>query len=112
ITWLLEPLRPKTETQEWSGTNQHPEHNSKVGSTLTAFVHFAYEWTHKTVVFADLQTMTMGSVEGTCNVLYDIMSHTIGGDSGVGDHGLQGIQKFVEQHKCNIKCVGFGLNPL
>ncbi|KAE9403508.1 hypothetical protein BT96DRAFT_1080110 [Gymnopus androsaceus JB14] len=59
ITWLLEPLRPKTETQEWSGTNQHPEHNSKVGSTLTTFVHFAYEWTHKTVVFADMQCKTI-----------------------------------------------------
>ncbi|KAJ3991959.1 hypothetical protein F5050DRAFT_1580486, partial [Lentinula boryana] len=57
ISWLLEPMRPRgIEPTKWSGTMQHPEHNSKVGDTLTSFVHFAYEWTHQTVVFADLQS--------------------------------------------------------
>jgi hypothetical protein len=35
---------------------QHPSHNNKVGSTLTAFAHFAYLHTHRTLVFADLQS--------------------------------------------------------
>ncbi|KAF8824200.1 hypothetical protein HHX47_DHR8000161 [Lentinula edodes] len=56
IVWLLEPMRPRTATKKWSGTMQHPGHNSKVGDTLTSFVHFAYQWTYETVVFADLQS--------------------------------------------------------
>lgn len=56
IVWLLEPMRPAKQPKKWSGTMQHPDHNSKVGDTLTSFVHFAYQWTEKGVVFADLQS--------------------------------------------------------
>ncbi|KAE9397802.1 hypothetical protein BT96DRAFT_789121, partial [Gymnopus androsaceus JB14] len=107
IIWLLEPMRSTTrQPNKWSGTMQHPAHNSKVGDTLTCFVHFAYQWTEKTMVFADLQTMRVGDPEsgGEWQVLFDVMTHTLGGDSGVGDHGLKGIQEFVNMHQCNKKC--------
>ncbi|KAJ3780281.1 kinase-like domain-containing protein [Lentinula aff. detonsa] len=97
---------------KWSGTMQHPEHNSKVGNTLTSFVHFAYEWTHQTVVFADLQTSKVGSENGGTNILFDPMSHTLGGNSGVGDHGNTGIQQFLRSHHCEKRCRELGLKTI
>ncbi|KAK7438440.1 hypothetical protein VKT23_018052 [Stygiomarasmius scandens] len=43
ITWLLEPIRNASTTKKWSGTMNHPSHTNKVGDTLHAFVHFAYQ---------------------------------------------------------------------
>ncbi|KAJ3969764.1 hypothetical protein EV361DRAFT_963860 [Lentinula raphanica] len=110
IGWLLEPMRPKTAiTKKWSGTMQHPEHNNKVGDTLTSLVHFGYSWTHKSLVFADLQTTKIGGTTGGLYVLFDVMCHTMVGDSGVGDHGLEGIKTFVGTHICEKKCRDLGL---
>ncbi|KIK58584.1 hypothetical protein GYMLUDRAFT_143938, partial [Collybiopsis luxurians FD-317 M1] len=53
IAWLLESKRPQGATKKWSGTMQHPSHNSKVGLTMTTFAHFSLEWTQKTLVFVD-----------------------------------------------------------
>ncbi|KAK7435411.1 hypothetical protein VKT23_019673 [Stygiomarasmius scandens] len=61
ITWLLEPIRNASTTKKWSGTINHPSHTNKVGDTLHAFVHFAYQYTQNFVVFADLQTAMYGS---------------------------------------------------
>ncbi|KAI0049081.1 hypothetical protein FA95DRAFT_947202 [Auriscalpium vulgare] len=32
------------------------------------------------------------------------MTHTIAGDSGVGDHGHAGIDAFINQHICTSLC--------
>ncbi|KAJ3993927.1 kinase-like domain-containing protein, partial [Lentinula boryana] len=113
ITWLLEPMRPKAlATTKWSGTMQHPSHNSKVGDTLTTFVHFTYQWTYKTLVFADLQSESGGVTGSGDYVLFDVMTHTLAGQSGVGDHGLEGIQKFCDMHACSNKCKNLGLSPI
>ncbi|KAJ3806027.1 kinase-like domain-containing protein, partial [Lentinula aff. lateritia] len=111
ITWLLEPIRPRASvTTKWSGTMQHPLHNSKVGDTLMTFVHFAYHWTYMTLVFADLQTTRVGTVAGGSgdHILFNVMTHTLAGQSGVGDHGLEGIQKFCDMHECRNKCKNLG----
>ncbi|KAJ3747078.1 kinase-like domain-containing protein, partial [Lentinula detonsa] len=100
------------EPTKWSGTMQHPEHNSKVGDTLTSFVHFAYEWTHQTVVFANLQTLKVGSENGGTNILFNPMSHTLGGNSRVGDHGNTGIQQFLRSHHCEKRCQELGLKTI
>ncbi|KAJ3911434.1 kinase-like domain-containing protein [Lentinula edodes] len=115
ITWLLEPMRPRASvTTKWSGTMQHPLHNSKLGDTLMTFVHFAYHWTYKTLVFADLQTTRVETVVGGSgdHILFDVMTHTLAGQSGVGDHGLEGIQKFCDMHECRNKCKNLGLGLL
>ncbi|KAK7437693.1 hypothetical protein VKT23_018409 [Stygiomarasmius scandens] len=113
ITWLLEPMRNASTTTKWSGTMDHPQHpTSKVGDTLYAFVHFAYQYMDNTLVFADLQTAKHGCANNGYNILFDVMSHTICGDSGAGDHGLGGIKKWVDEHICQQRCVNLGLKAL
>ena len=36
----------------------------------------------------------------------------VSSDSGVGDHGQDGIETFVEQHVCTSHCESLGLAPL
>ncbi|KAJ7363724.1 kinase-like domain-containing protein [Mycena albidolilacea] len=114
VTWLLEPFRPN-HPEKWSGTNQHPSHHkNKLGSTLTAFAHFVFLTSLRTIVLADIQTCKAhvnGSVEPK-QVMFDLTTHIIKGDSGVGDHGQKGLDMFVEQHQCNNRCMGLGLEPL
>lgn len=58
-TWIIEKQRPMT-VSKWSGTLAHPNyHHDLVGATICAFVHFAYIFSQRTVVFADVQ--------GVCN---------------------------------------------
>jgi hypothetical protein len=63
-------------------------------------------------------------------VLFDVMSHSqtscvislllsplvayvaYFSDSGIGDHGLEGIKSFLEQHVCNYVCNGLKLASL
>ncbi len=94
IVWLLEPERSSI-IQRWSGTMQHPKQTTnKTGATVTAFAHFAYIFSLRTIVFADIQskwgyqclhsmlTTILGSPgklahsheRGT--ILFDVMTHT------------------------------------
>ncbi|KAJ7573523.1 hypothetical protein C8J56DRAFT_903326 [Mycena floridula] len=112
VTWLLEELRPKG-CKRWSGTNNHPVQHSKLGTTLNAFAHFAFLYTNNTVVLADLQTSPARDHHGKAiNVLFDIMTHTINEDSGVGDFGPDGIAIFVDLHECVDHCRGLRLESL
>ena len=71
--------------------------------------------------------MTFQSVDTL--VLFDLMSHSVQSyvyqyvllfflliygirDSGIGDHGQEGIDAFTSQHSCNIICLGLGLKSL
>ena len=56
-TWIVEPRRPMSVTK-WSGTLTHPNHHGDlIGATICAFVHFAYVYSHNSIVFADIQGM-------------------------------------------------------
>ncbi|KAJ7933136.1 hypothetical protein B0H13DRAFT_1856426 [Mycena leptocephala] len=37
-------------------------------------------------------------------IIFDVMTHTREGDSGIGDHGVKGIEKWRDQHDCNAFC--------
>ncbi|KAL0062900.1 hypothetical protein AAF712_010221 [Marasmius tenuissimus] len=68
--WLLEPLRATTApTTKWSGTMQHPTPTGMLGATMTALAHFAYKYTHNTIVFADLQSTRIAADKGGVNIL-------------------------------------------
>ncbi|KAJ7892497.1 hypothetical protein B0H14DRAFT_3126074 [Mycena olivaceomarginata] len=41
---------------------------------------------------------------GGVQVLFDIMTHTLNGLSGVGDHGKSGITGFLKKHECGNRC--------
>ncbi|KAJ6618471.1 hypothetical protein B0H10DRAFT_2217608 [Mycena sp. CBHHK59/15] len=43
-------------------------------------------------------------------VLFDVMTHTLNGSSGVGDHGQPGINTFLKKHECRNRCCNLRLS--
>ncbi|KAF5320648.1 hypothetical protein D9611_013717 [Ephemerocybe angulata] len=43
-------------------------------------------------------------------ILFDLMTHTISGESGVGDGGKEEIKQFLVQHECKDVCERLGLD--
>ncbi|KAJ7109057.1 kinase-like domain-containing protein, partial [Mycena crocata] len=111
VTWLMEPFRPGS-SQKWSRTNQHPSHpKSAVGSTANAFAHFVYA-TFGTIAVADIQTSRARIGNTAADVMFDLTTHTTEGNSGVGDHGTDGLKTFCEQHECVSRCEKLNLGDL
>ncbi|KAI0752400.1 hypothetical protein C8Q80DRAFT_1117844 [Daedaleopsis nitida] len=114
VVWLLEPRRTKT-VKRWSGTLVHTSQSDKKHSTMGAFVHFTYEWSKHSIMFADLQS-SIGRLPGPHleygNILFDVMTHTPAGESGIGDHGLEGMATFVKDHHCFKVCDELDLQEL
>ncbi|KAJ7678789.1 kinase-like domain-containing protein, partial [Mycena rosella] len=102
IVWLLEPLRNPSVTH-YTGTMEHPTPRGQLANTMSTFVHYAFQWSEGNVIFADIQGHAMGII------IFDLMTHTPEGDSGVGDHGPKGIQKWQSQHDCNSYCKNLDL---
>jgi hypothetical protein len=81
---------------KFSGTLQHPPRNDKMGKTITAFAHFVYVVSKKSLVFADIQglwyihlglSILMWCIPGSPMnvndrdgvVLFDLQTHTSDG---------------------------------
>ncbi|KAG6834598.1 hypothetical protein H0H93_008682 [Arthromyces matolae] len=110
--WLIEPLRT-TSVVKFSGTLCHPTRSDKIGKTITAFAHFVYEISQKSMVFADIQGSPMTINGGKAvTILFDLMTHTMDMSSGVGDHGKDSITSFVTQHVCDFFCRNLDLPSL
>ncbi|KAJ6629943.1 kinase-like domain-containing protein, partial [Mycena sp. CBHHK59/15] len=105
VIWLFEPRR-SSKVKRWSGTNEYPPwHQNKLGSTLTAFAHYAYLFSLESTIFCDLQTAAAIDENGDAiQVLFDVMTHTLDHSSGVGDHGKTGIESFLKKHQCMNRC--------
>ncbi|KAJ7616017.1 kinase-like domain-containing protein [Roridomyces roridus] len=113
MVWLAEPFRTG-HVVKWSGTDEHPNHStSKLGNILNCFAHYIYQNSAESIVLADIQTtMAVLKTGQVSQVLFDLMTHTTNGASGVGDNGEDGIKKFVEQHECSKRCRDMGLMNL
>ncbi|KAJ6510988.1 kinase-like domain-containing protein [Mycena sanguinolenta] len=111
VIWLFEPRR-SSKVERWSGTNDYPPwHQNKLGSTMNTFTHFVYLFSQESTVPADLQTSTVVQESGDAvQILFDIMTHTLDGSSGVGDHGQAGILAFLAKHQCRKRCSNLRLN--
>ncbi|KAJ7142733.1 kinase-like domain-containing protein, partial [Mycena epipterygia] len=117
IVWLFEPRR-SSKVKHWSGTNEYPAwHQSKLGSTLSTFAHYAYLFSQESTILADLQSVLYLFPSGSAltkmaraSVLFNVMTHTLDGSSGVGDHGKPGIKTFLEKHECVNRCKYLGLS--
>ncbi|KAJ7020146.1 kinase-like domain-containing protein [Mycena alexandri] len=107
FAYLVEPLRSTTVTK-FTGTFGASTATDKLTSTVLAFSHYVMQDTACFLAFADLQ----GSRHNRSLVLFDPMSHTIGGKSGTGDHGAEGIRQTIESHTCNLLCSGLNLSPV
>ncbi|KAK7012365.1 kinase-like domain-containing protein, partial [Favolaschia claudopus] len=104
ITWLVEPKR-STSVEHFSYTVVHKSCKRDFrSSTIYAFAHFVWGHSNQTMIFADLQGTPafVGRKDGL--VLFDPMTHTVGGNirenSGIGDFGLEGINSFLRDHSC------------
>ncbi|KAJ3542601.1 hypothetical protein NMY22_g3455 [Coprinellus aureogranulatus] len=107
IMFLVELYRRASEDllQKYSGTMQHYTHASDLLSmTIYALTHFVYWYSDHLIVLADVQG-TPGRVKGGDGfIIFDVMTHTADGDSGVGDFGKEGIETFKSQHVCKEIC--------
>ncbi|KAJ6603744.1 kinase-like domain-containing protein [Mycena sp. CBHHK59/15] len=102
IVWLLEPLRNSSVTH-YTGTMDHPAGQGQLAHMLSAFVHYSFQWSEGTIVFADIQGSSGRlSTNAMGIIIFDMMTHTTDGDSGVGDYGEKGIEKWRDQHDCNV----------
>ncbi|KAJ7174850.1 kinase-like domain-containing protein [Mycena filopes] len=122
--YLVEPLRSSV-VQKYTGTFGASTAKDKLTSTILAFSHFVMEDTACLLAVADLQghsfhflsscyvlILLPGSRHNGFLVLFDPMTHTIGGNSGAGDHGSKGIRETIESHTCNLLCQGLELSPV
>ncbi|KAJ7797992.1 hypothetical protein B0H14DRAFT_2618364 [Mycena olivaceomarginata] len=105
VIWLFETRR-SSPVKHWGGTNEYPAwYQNKLGSILNAFAHYVYLFSQESTVPADLQTATVVNENGEgVQVLFEIMTHTLNGLSGVGDHGKSGITCFLKKHECGNRC--------
>ncbi|KAF5332096.1 hypothetical protein D9611_008102 [Ephemerocybe angulata] len=101
--WLIEPRRTMSVTK-YCGTMEYPRRSDKIGVTLSAFLHYVFWASQEEFVFSDIQGSRMNVRGVDTLILFDPMSHTVEGDSGVGDHGSEGIETFKAQHRCSHIC--------
>ncbi|KAJ7839820.1 kinase-like domain-containing protein, partial [Mycena olivaceomarginata] len=109
LTWLTERKRPSS-VIKFSGTLVHHSHCRDLRSaTISAFAHFVFGYSKCTLVVAYLQgtPCLVRNHEGL--ILFDLMTHTKEGDSGVGDFGHKGIQTFINNHNCTDLCHSLSL---
>ncbi|KAJ7870108.1 kinase-like domain-containing protein, partial [Mycena olivaceomarginata] len=100
LTWLVEPRRSSF-VEHFTYTLSHKLHKKDLPSaTIHAFAHFAWGHSNRSLVFADLQGICTPALVGHKDgmVLFDPMTHTKNGASGVGDFGIEGIESFLQDH--------------
>ncbi|KIO21260.1 hypothetical protein M407DRAFT_245542 [Tulasnella calospora MUT 4182] len=102
--FLVEPLRSTTAVIKFSGTLGSRVATDGLSGTINAFAHYAAQWFAASRVFCDLQGSFHKSAIETAFILFDPMTHSINGDSGPGDHGVDGLQAFIKAHKCSQHC--------
>ncbi|KAJ7148736.1 kinase-like domain-containing protein [Mycena crocata] len=104
IVWFIEPLRNAAVTH-YTGTMDHPAGTGQLAHTLAALVHFAFQHSYGTILFADLQgSVGRLSTNKMGILIFDPMTHSPEETSGVGDHGSKGIDRWRAQHDCNTFC--------
>ncbi|KAG0692692.1 kinase-like domain-containing protein [Suillus ampliporus] len=105
--YLVEPRRVSSAILKFSGTLGVHNRTDKWSATIMAFSHFVLESSACEYMFADLQgSIDRGILHDTESVLtmFDPMTHTPLGESGLGDHGFEGIHDFVDSHECSAIC--------
>ncbi|KAJ8081666.1 hypothetical protein PM082_007512 [Marasmius tenuissimus] len=111
ITWLCEPWHTGA-PERFSGTTHFKPMRDEdlLHDTIHAFTHYAYHWSKKDLVFADIQGSYGKLPDGRSGtILYDVMTHSTDGTTGVGDFGRIGHQKFQLQHNCGRICKEIGI---
>ncbi|KAJ7231475.1 hypothetical protein B0H12DRAFT_1239951 [Mycena haematopus] len=132
LAYLVEPLRSTTVVEKFSGTIGGSDNSpNQLSSTMSAFTHYILEKTACRFAITDLQgeysvfrvnlgfiLHLVGSLHcaraGTSQewILFDPMSHSLSGNTGVGDHGPTGIDDTIRTHKCSFVCRSMKLSNM
>ncbi|THU78811.1 kinase-like protein, partial [Dendrothele bispora CBS 962.96] len=113
VVWLVEPFRLSSPERFSKPMNFVMNTEDDKIKTLNAFVHYAFQSTGDDFLYADLQGSLAKMMNGSIGiVLFDPMTHSGAGDSGVGDEGPQAHELYATQHVCDEFCDDLGLNPL
>ncbi|KAJ6629762.1 kinase-like domain-containing protein [Mycena sp. CBHHK59/15] len=105
MTWLVES-KCASVVISFTSTLDHKARGSEdiQSETVHAFAHYIFGYSGGEFVFEDLQG-TPTPVRGNDGlVLFDPMTHTMAGGSGLGDFGIDGIETFINTHECNRLC--------
>ncbi|KAJ7071775.1 kinase-like domain-containing protein, partial [Mycena belliarum] len=106
-TYLVEPLRSSTAVEKFSGTIGGSDNSTnKISSTMTALTHYILQSTACRLAFTDLQGSLHSGRPGAPRelVLFDPMTHSLSRQTGVGDHGPEGIDDTISTHRCSFMC--------
>ncbi|KAJ7118159.1 hypothetical protein C8R44DRAFT_558970, partial [Mycena epipterygia] len=128
LTYLVEPLRTSTVVKKFSGmVGGSDKRTNKLSSTICALTHYILQATACKQAFTDLQGKTRlivmqflsDNLTGSLHcsrpgavqemVLFNPMSHSLSGTTGVGDHGPDGIEDTIKTHKCSFMCMSMNL---
>ncbi|KAJ7098702.1 kinase-like domain-containing protein, partial [Mycena belliarum] len=106
-TYLVEPLRSSTAVEKFSGTIGGSDNSTnKISSTMAALTHYILQSTACRLAFTDLQGSLHSGRPGAPRelVLFDPMTHSLSRQTGVGDHGPEGIDDTISTHRCSFMC--------
>ncbi|KAF8523987.1 kinase-like domain-containing protein, partial [Gautieria morchelliformis] len=115
--YLVDPMLPNQSITKFSGMAVAGKNDkSLMGCTMDALAHFSLVISNEALVLVDIQGIELpvyvGGIRDTNQLtLFDTMTHTLAGDSGIGDKGVDGINEFKLHHHCNSICRGLGLTP-
>ncbi|GJJ06853.1 hypothetical protein Clacol_001049, partial [Clathrus columnatus] len=102
--YLMAPMLSTRDVIKFSGTNTAGANESNRGKTMDTFAHFSLFITEEDLVLTDIQEYVEGYQFSEMLTLFDLMTHTKNGNSGLGDDGVDGIERFKKQHRCNSLC--------
>ncbi|KAF8584362.1 hypothetical protein K439DRAFT_1616774 [Ramaria rubella] len=89
IYWLLEEWCMPV-VNNYSYTLNHPDQKSLKGATIVVFAHFCWLYNQQTLVFADMQgSPAQNSLGNSIEALFDPMTHSLTGDTSLGDFGQE-----------------------
>ncbi|KAJ7171948.1 kinase-like domain-containing protein, partial [Mycena filopes] len=109
MTWLVEGKHATTVEHFTFTLNHQNRRHDLCAQTIHAFAHFVYGNSNRNIVLADIQG-TPAHIDGQDTmVLFDPMTHTPNGDSGIGDFGVSGIKSFIRDHVCGDVCRSLSL---
>ncbi|KIY51504.1 hypothetical protein FISHEDRAFT_56645 [Fistulina hepatica ATCC 64428] len=114
VAWLVEPYRTGCE-HKWCGTLGFQFPDNLPGNTMSAFAHYVFLATQGQLVVSDLQSLEGlqdGSPDRAAGIferrvikyLFDPMLHSSRGYCGLGDFGQEGLDNFLQNHRCKIFC--------
>ncbi|KAK7026169.1 hypothetical protein R3P38DRAFT_3192514 [Favolaschia claudopus] len=101
--------------EKFSGTIGGADNSpNQLASTMVAFTHFILQITACRLAFTDLQGSYDCERAGEVPrlVLFDPMTHSLSGNTGVGDHGAAGIEDTIDTHICSYTCRSMKLASL